>query len=234
VDAFAAYSAFEGALAALFHRQRTGEGQLVQVNMLDAIIAAQMQEISVRTVGGVPQTRGEAIHAHSYIRAPYGIFPTRDGYLAISFAEPAVLAGLMDDARLAAYDAERDGFSRREEISALVEENLRKRTTAEWIEELGAAGVWCGPVYGYDDLLTDPQVIHNGSFVTYDHPTEGTVTTPGFPFRLSLSPQTVDRPAPVNGQHSHEVLRELGLSDDHIDRLERDGVIVRARPTARG
>jgi crotonobetainyl-CoA:carnitine CoA-transferase CaiB-like acyl-CoA transferase len=233
VDAFAAYSAFEGALAALFHRQRTGEGQLVQVNMLDAIIAAQMQEISVRTVGGVPQTRGEAIHAHSYIRAPYGIFPTGDGYLALSFAEPAVLARLMEDPRLAAYEAERDGFREREAISTLVEENLRKRTTAEWIEELGAAGVWCGPVYGYDDLLTDPQVRHNGSFVTYDHPTEGTVTTPGFPFKLSRSAQAVDRPAPVNGEHSHEVLRELGLSEDRIDRLEKDQVIVRARPAAR-
>ncbi|MEU3657415.1 CoA transferase [Streptomyces sp. NPDC032161] len=225
VDAFAAYSAFEGALSALFHRLRTGRGQLVEVNMLDAIIAAQMQEITVRTVGGVRQSRTEHVHAHSYIRAPYGIYPTRDGYLALSFAEPATLAELMGDPRLAEYEAERDGFAKRDEISALVEENLRAGTTSHWLETLGRAGVWCGPVYDYDQLLSDPQVVHNGSFVTYEHPTEGTVTTPGFPFRMAASPQTVERPAPVNGQHTREVLNELGLSEDAVDRLAKDGVV---------
>ncbi|MDT0444710.1 CaiB/BaiF CoA transferase family protein [Streptomyces johnsoniae] len=228
VDAFAAYSAFEGALAALFHRQRTGEGQLVRVNMLDAIICAQMQEITVRTVGGVPQTRGEGIHAHSYIRAPYGIYPTADGYLALSFAEPAVLAELFGEPRLAPFEAERDGFTRREEISALVEEHLGRETTGHWLEVLGGAGVWCGPVHSYEDLLTDPQVVHNGSFVSYEHPTEGQVTTPGFPFDLSASPQSVARPAPVNGQHSREVLRDLGLSEEAVEGLIANGAVFAA------
>ncbi|RKN43935.1 CaiB/BaiF CoA transferase family protein [Streptomyces hoynatensis] len=230
VDAFAAYSAFEGALAALFHRQRTGEGQLVRVNMLDAIISAQMQEITVHTVGGVPQSRAAGIHAHSYIRAPYGIYPTSDGYLALSFAEPAVLARVFEEPGLAPFDAERDGFRAREEISALVEKHLRRRPTGHWLEALGAAGVWCGPVYSYEDLLTDPQVAHNGSFVTYEHPTEGRVTTPGFPFALSAAPQTVERPAPVNGQHSREILRELGMTEEAVARLEKDGVVVSAPP----
>ncbi|MET7640937.1 CoA transferase [Streptomyces sp. NPDC005438] len=233
VDAFAAYSAFEGALAALFHRQRTGEGQLVEVNMLDAIIAAQAQEISVRTVGGVPQTRTEHIHAHSYIRAPYGIYPTRDGYLALSFAEPATLATLLDEPRLAHLDAERDGFTHREEISSLVEERLREADTAHWLDVLGEAGVWCGPVYDYDDLLQDPQVRHNRSFVTYEHPTEGEVTTPGFPFRLSASPQAVLRPAPRNGEHTREVLHDLGLDEETVRRLEKENVIHSA-PASEG
>ncbi len=73
-DAVTAYTAFEGALAALLHRERTGEGQLVQVNMLDAIVAIQMQELSVFTVGNKPQVRSAEPHAHSYIRAPYGVF----------------------------------------------------------------------------------------------------------------------------------------------------------------
>ncbi|WP_049579006.1 CaiB/BaiF CoA transferase family protein [Streptomyces sp. SBT349] len=231
VDAFAAYSAFEGALAALFHRQRTGEGQLVRVNMLDAIICAQMQEISVRTVGGVPQTRGERIHAHSYIRAPYGIYPTADGYLALSFAEPATLAELFGEPRLAPFEAERDGFTRREEISALVEEHLRRETTAHWLDTLGGAGVWCGPVHSYEDLLSDPQVVHNESFVSYEHPTEGWVTTPGFPFTLSAGPQSVERPAPLNGQHSREVLRDLGMSEEAVEGLIADGAVFAAATT---
>ncbi|MEB4614244.1 CaiB/BaiF CoA transferase family protein [Leucobacter sp. M11] len=225
VDAFAAYSAFEGALAALFHRERTGEGQLVRVNMLDAIIAAQMQEISVRTVGGVRQEPSEQIHAHSYIRAPYGVYPTRDSFLAISFAEADVLGQVFADPRFDAYDSERDGFRLRDEISALVTEHLATQTTEHWLRVLGDAGVWVGPVYSYEELLEDPQVKHNGSFVEYEHPTEGLVTTPGFAFDLVGTPQSVERPAPVNGQHSREVLREIGIPEDRILALLASGAM---------
>ncbi|MDF2443924.1 MAG: hypothetical protein JWR01_2127 [Subtercola sp.] len=223
VDAFAAHSAFEGALAALLHRFRTGEGQLVEVNMLDAIIAAQMQEISVHTVGGIPQVPSAEIHAHTYIRAPYGVFPTSDGFLAISFAECAVLAEIFADPRLAGFDSERDGFRHRDEISRYTAEGLAANTTEHWLRVLGDAGVWVGPVYSYDELVDDPQVIHNQSFVEYEHPTEGRVKTPGFNFRLSGSPQTVDRPAPLAGQHTQELLLEIGLDEEQIASLERDG-----------
>src|SRR3546814_15345860 len=87
-DAITAYTAFEGALAALLHRERTGEGQLVQVNMLDAMAAVQMQEISVHTVGGKAQTRSAEPHAHRYIRAPHGLFETADHYIFVSFPSP--------------------------------------------------------------------------------------------------------------------------------------------------
>ncbi len=85
VDAVTAYTAFEGALAALLHKERTGEGQLVQVNMLDAIVTLQMQELSVFTVGGRPQQRSAEPHAHVYIRAPYGAFATSDSFIIIAF-----------------------------------------------------------------------------------------------------------------------------------------------------
>ena len=74
VDAITGYGAFEGALAGLLHRERTGEGQLVTVNMLDSAIAVQAQELSIFTVGGIPQQRGREAHGHAYIRAPYGTF----------------------------------------------------------------------------------------------------------------------------------------------------------------
>ncbi|MGB3483304.1 MAG: CoA transferase, partial [Mycobacterium sp.] len=226
-DAFTAYSAFEGTLAALFHRERTGVGQLVEVNMLDSIIAAQMQELSVATVGKVKQTPATEIHAHSYIRAPYGIFPTSDGYVALSFAEMDVLAKVFDDPRFLEFDAERDGFTHRDAIASLVTENLAKGTAAHWIDTLGADGVWVGPVHDYTTLLDDPQVRHNGSFVEYDHPTEGRVKTPGFAFKLSESSQEVVRPAPLNGQHTAEILSELGLAASEIESLENDGAVHR-------
>ena len=222
-DAITAYSSVEGVLAALLHRERTGQGQLVQVNMLDALIAMQTQELSVRTVGGVRQQRGHEIHAHSYIRAPYGIYPTGDGYLSLAFGDMRVLATLFDDPALADLDG--DGFTRRDEISAAVGRHLLRETTAHWLDTLGAAGVWVGPVYSYEELLQDPQVAHNGSFITYDHPTEGTVTTPGFPFRMAATPLRMDRPAPTVGQHTTELLTELGLAPERIAGLRESSAV---------
>lgn len=223
-DAVTAYSSFEGVLAALLHRERTGEGQLVQVNMLDAVIAMQMQELSVHTVGGVPQTRSQEVHAHSYIRAPYGIFSTADGYISLAFAELSVLAEVLAAPSLAELDAERDGFVRRDEISAAVSAALRTESTDHWLTKLRERGIWCGPVYSYADLRTDPQVLHNESFVTYEHPTEGTVTTPGFPYRFSETPAAVRRPAPLTGEHTDELLAELGVSAERRAELVRRGV----------
>lgn len=225
-DAVTAYGAFEAALAALLHRERTGEGQLVEVNMLDSIIAFQMQELSIYTVGGVPQQRAQEVHAHTYIRAPYGIFATADGYLTLAFADLDVLSRVLDVPELAGLDAEAVGFTRRDEISGLVSAAMRTRTSDEWFAALREHGIWCGPVYDYGDVVDDPQVRHNGSFVTYDHPTEGTVTTPGFPYRFSRTPAEVRRPAPLAGEHTAEVLAEIGVEPERARQLQADGVVA--------
>ena len=224
-DAITAYTAFEGALAALLHRERTGEGQLVEVNMLDAMTAVQMQEISVHTVGGKPQTRSAEPHAHSYIRAPYGVFETADHYIVVAFASLDAFGRLIGEPSFAGMDDETDSWAHRDEIFAKTRERLKAKTTAEWLDILLPAGVWAGPVHGYAELVDDPQVRHNGSFIEYDHPSEGRVKTPGFPIRFSKSPSTLDRGAPQVGEHSREILAEAGIAADAIDRLLAGGVV---------
>jgi len=226
VDAVAAARAFEGALAALFQRTRTGRGQHVTVNMLDAITSLQMQELSVHTVGQVPQERSAEPHAHVYIRAPYGSFATADGFIVIAFPPLDVLGRVIGAPELEAMEAERDGFARRDEIHRLTAERLATRPSAEWLEAFAEAGIWAGPVYTYADLAADPQAAHNGSFVTYDHATEGRVTTPGFPYRFSDAPLEVARGAPLAGEHSAEVLGELGYGEAEIARLVADGIVA--------
>ncbi|MEW2500857.1 CoA transferase [Amycolatopsis sp. NPDC047767] len=226
IDAITAYSAFEGALAALLHRERTGEGQLVTVNMLDAAIAVQMQELSVFTVGGVPQRRGSEAHGHTYIRAPYGVFETADGHLALAMPPLGALAVALDLPELSTMDTDVDGHAKRDEITALVRERLPERSTDDWLARLHEAGIWAGPVYSYADLLQDPQVVHNGSFVRYEHATEGPVTTPGFPYGFSATPPSVRRGAPVTGEHSGEILRELGYAPERIAALVHDKVVL--------
>jgi crotonobetainyl-CoA:carnitine CoA-transferase CaiB-like acyl-CoA transferase len=225
VDAIAAYNAFEGVLAALLHRERTGEGQLVQVNMLDAIATIQMQELSVFTIGGKPQKRSAEPHAHVYIRAPYGAFATSDGYIIVAFPPLKKLGEVIGEESFLAMDDEADSWSRRDEIFAKTRERLKMKTSAEWLALMRAADIWCGPVYGYEDLINDPQVKHNGTFIEYDHPTEGRIKAPGFPIRFSKTPSRVERGAPLTGQHTREVLTEAGYDADRIESLRNAGVI---------
>lgn len=226
VDAITAYTAFEGVLAALLHRERTGEGQKVEVNMLDAITTIQMQELSVFTVGGKPQERSAEPHAHVYIRSPYGTFATRDGYLALAMPPMEALAKAFADDRFLAFDAEHDGWARRDELFAMVREALPAQTTEHWMALFDELGVWAAPVYGYADLVADPQIAHNGTFIEYDHPTEGRVKTPGFPIRFSKTPSSVERGAPLAGEHSRAVLLEAGFSDTDIDAMIAEGSVA--------
>lgn len=226
VDAITAYTAFEGALAALFHRERTGEGQLVQVNMLDAITTIQMQELSVFTVGGKPQKRSAEPHAHVYIRAPYGAFATSDGFIIVAFPKLKTLGEVIGEESFLTMVDEVDTWTRRDEIFAKTRDRLKTKSSAEWLELMRAADIWCGPVYGYADLVEDEQIKHNGTFVEYDHPTEGHVKTPGFPIKFSKTPSTVDRGAPITGQHTREVLQEAGYDEARIASLIADGAIA--------
>lgn len=226
VDAITAYNAFEGALAALFHRERTGEGQLVQVNMLDAITTIQMQELSVFTVGGKPQQRSAEPHAHVYIRAPYGAFATSDGFIIVAFPKLRTLGEVIGEDSFLTMDDEVDTWTRRDEIFSKTRDRLKTKTSAEWLALLRAADIWCGPVYGYADLVEDEQIRHNGTFVEYEHPTEGKVKTPGFPIRFSRTPSKVERGAPVTGEHTEEILKEAGYDDETIAALVSGGAIV--------
>ena len=228
-DAITAYTAFEGALAALLHRERTGEGQLVQVNMLDAVTTIQMQELCVFTVGGKLQSRSAEPHAHCYIRSPYGAFATSDGYIILAFPNLKKLGELIGEARFAAFTDETDAWTYRDEIFARTRARLVERNSAEWLELFRANDIWSGPVYGYAQLLNDPQVAHNGTFIEYDHHTEGRVKTPGFPYRFSKTPPAVARGAPLAGEHSREILEAAGYGPEEVDRMISSGAVDQYR-----
>ncbi|MGN8552927.1 UNVERIFIED_CONTAM: CoA transferase [Microbacterium sp. SLM126] len=232
-DAVTASTAFEGVLAALLHRERTGEGQLVTVNMLDAVTTLQMQELSVFTVGRKAQQRSDEPHAHVYIRAPYGVFRTSDGFLALAFADPAQLGLLIGEPAFEGWTGEVEGWTRRDELASLLQARLLEHTTEHWLEVLGGAGMWVGPVYGYEELVRDPQIVHNGTFIEYDHPTEGRVKTPGFPYRFSRTPARVERGAPRVGEHTREVLAEVGYDEAAVDAMVSTGAAAVLEETVR-
>lgn len=226
MDAVTASTAFEAVLAGLLHKERTGQGQLITVNMLDSIIALQLQEMSVYTQGKVRATRTDEPHAHTYIRAPYGAFETADREITLAFPALPKLGALLDLPELLGMDSEVDGFTQRDTVFRLVAGKLRERTAQEWLELFDANGIWAGPVYGYADIPDDPQVKHNGSLLSYEHPTEGTVTTPGFPIHFTRTPSALRHPTPLVGQHSRDILREAGISEQRVDALLNSGAVT--------
>jgi crotonobetainyl-CoA:carnitine CoA-transferase CaiB-like acyl-CoA transferase len=226
VDAVTAAASSEAVIAALLHRERTGEGQLVTVNMLDVVTTLQMQEISVHTVGKLEQKRSAQPHGHSYIRAPYGVFATSDDYLALAFPSLKQLGELIGEDSFLNYDDEIDSWSHRDEIFEKTQKRLLAKSAKEWLIIFRENGIWAGEVYGYKELVNDPQIAHNGTFVEYDHPTEGHVKTPGFPYKFSQTPAQVYRGAPRVGEDTTEILTGLGYKAGEIKDLLASGNIL--------
>ncbi len=226
VDAVTAAAASEATIAALLHRERTGQGQMVSINMLDVITTLQMQEISVHTVGKVQQTRSAQPHGHSYIRAPYGIFATADSFVALAFPPLKLLGELIGEESFLNYDDETDSWKHRDQIFERTQFHLKSKSTEEWLAIFREHGIWAGDVYGYKELVNDPQIIHNQTFVEYEHPTEGLVKTPGFPYKFSQTPAQVFNGAPQVGEHTVEVLTGIGFSEQAIAELIQSKNVV--------
>jgi formyl-CoA transferase len=215
--------------AALTHRERTGEGQYIDLALLDTIVAFGANQIFNYFVSGkVPGRYGNA-HANL---VPYEVFPTADGHLILaagndgqwqSFCEAAGKPGLAADPR---FRTNPDRIRNRNELIPLVRVIMKERTRRDWIERLDAAGVPCGPINDYREVFDDPQVRYRGLKIEIPHPQSGSLAGIASPMRFSKTPVRYELPPPLLGQHTREVLGELlGMPRDEIDRLAAAKVI---------
>ena len=209
-------------LAALYHRTQTGEGQKIEVNLLQSVLAFEMQDFFTVQNLGRKFERPESGIAHPGNGAPFGIYATADGHLSIAMSPWSRIVKAVGDEELAKFDDPQMLFERRDEIHAELQERLLKRTTAEWLEIMLDLDIWCAPVHSQDEVADDPQVRHLGAFKEIEHPRAGRVKVTDIPFRMSRTPGKITRPAPLRGQHGPEILAELGMDAstiaDYIDR----------------
>ncbi len=214
-----------GILAALFHRERTGEGQHVEITMLQSALDLQLEPITYFLNGGFISRPNEPIGS-GFHQAPYGIYQTRDGYLALSLNPIRKLRlALGGVPELEPYEPADCLLPKRDEIYRLVAPILQTRTTGEWLEILRAAGVWCAPANDYAQTFADPGVQYLDPLLEIDHPRAGSVRLLKHPIRYSVGEPSLNRLPPEVGADTVEVLREIGYADEEIERLERDGVI---------
>ncbi|MCW3001392.1 MAG: hypothetical protein JWQ20_690 [Conexibacter sp.] len=210
-DTYAAAQGVQGILAALLVRERTGQAQRVDVSLLEAILTAQAYRIVCD-----PQTMELPAFDDT---VPYGAFQGGDGrWLAIAVVSAAnwsglcevlILPELIDDPRFATNPAR---VEHRETLLGLLQARIAERPAAAWVQALEAAGVPCGPVQDLPDLMADPLLLETGVLTEIEHPVAGRVRTLGTPVRLSGTPSRVGRAAPLLGQHTDEVLAEIGMT----------------------
>ena len=217
-----------GILAALAARGRTGLGQHVDTSLLETPIAWSIYEASSYfATGEVPVRLGPGHRAS----APYQAFRTKDAWINLGGGSPGfwpkicALLGvpeLVDDPR---FRSPGDRVRHRKELEALLQPHFQKETTATWLDRFEAEGVPAGPILTYDQVFADPHVVHREMAVPIDHPIAGRTRVLGIPIKLSRTPGRIRRPAPTLGQHTAEVLGELGYDAEAIRRLRTEGVI---------
>jgi len=236
-DEVGGLAAVEGVLLALLHRGKTGKGQKVDISLLDSILALfTFQAQGYFVTGQSPRRRG---NLHPTL-TPYESFATQDGnfILAVgneghwrSFRQAlqavadetngSLLHGL-DDERFAS-NASRLGH--REELRSILDQLLPSRTTDEWLEMLSAAGVPCGRINRVSDTLESEVLRARDMVQEVDHPKAGRIRLLGIPVKLSDSPGEIRLPPPLLGEHTDEILIDLGYSTDDIQQMRADGVV---------
>ncbi len=216
--------------AALIHQQKTGEGQYIDMALLDVQVATLAnQAMNYLASGSNPRRLG---NAHLNI-VPYQAFQTGDGHIILAigndaqfqrFCEASGRPELAADAR---FLKNSDRVKYRDLLIPLVVDIMQAKTSQWWLEELNARGIPCGPINDLDQVFADPQVQHRGMRLELEHTMAGKVASVANPIKMSTTPLAYERAPPMLGQHTDEVLLGiLGLPADAIDRLRNAAVIA--------
>ena len=229
VDLFTGMYASSAILAAVIHRDRNGEGQYIDMALLDTQVAMLANISSNYLCSGVSPHRWGNAHPNV---VPYQTFQTSDSWIIVAvgndsqfrnFMKAGNREALADDPRFETNPAR---IEHRAALIPLLAEMVKEKTKAQWITLLEAAGVPCGPINNLQEVFENEQVIARGIEMHVPHPTAGTMKLVASPMRLSKTPVEVRMPPPLLGQHTDEVLRdELGMSASQINELHQRGIV---------
>lgn len=226
-DAHSATLAAVGILAAINNREKTGMGHKVDVNLLESVLNLQMEPFAyyLNTPEKVWPTQLSTGLANRFQGSPYGVYETEDGYICLSLCKHADMVRVFEPGCLDRF-TEQDAIEQRDAYDAVVAEQLKKKTTAEWCRIFTQHGIWHVKPYTYQDIEQDPQVRWNNSILTMHHPVAGDVRVLNHPIKydgksapLRILPQS-------KGASTREVLSQIGYTQQEIQDLYRRGVVT--------
>ena len=232
IDLFAGSHAATGILAALRHRDRTGEGQRVDLSLLESSLAALANQASAYLMAGVVHERLGNAHPHI---VPTNAYPSTDGSVMVCVGnDPQFrkLCGLLDAPELAddpRFATNRDRVAHRHELDAELAARFAERSGRALTEQADAIGVPMAPILELDEVFAQPQVAARDMLIEFDHPTVGRMRQVGFPIKFERTPATLRYPPPLLGQHTEEVLREIGMTEADMGGLADEGIVGNVR-----
>lgn len=226
-DYVAATNAALAICAALFEREREGRGRRVDVSLRDGLLAVQSGWWALYFASGrQPERTGTA----SPFLAPNQIFPTADGHMALAIVSDRHFAILCEELGRPdlseRYPTNADRMEGRNELIEALTAIFTTDTTEAWVERLDAAGLPVGRVLDFAGVEADPQIAHNEMVAEWDHPKIGKVKGIGSPMRVDGTAARAETAPPALGQHTREVLEELGAPPAEVDRLAAEGAVV--------
>ena len=233
-DQLGALHVVYGVLAALYHREKSGHGQEIQVNLLSSTVALQMQDFMTVLNLGRSFERPLSGIGHAGNGAPFGIYATKDGYISIAMNPWPALVKALGAPELMRHSDPQVLFDQRDSIWEEIQTVISTKTTAEWLDTMLKHDLWVGEVKTQLQVPEDAQVRHLNLFTEIDHPKAGRIQTVNMPVDFSETPGLIRRPPPLVGQHGREILSEIGYSEAEIGRLIADHVISieEPKPTA--
>jgi len=214
-----------GILMALVHRQKTGRGQYIDISMLDGVVSwLSMFASKYFADGQIPERGGMMLNGQFPC---YRVYRTKDDkYISIGALEAKFWKNLCRALRKEDLIPHQYATgSQGDEVVSQLEKVFLTRTRDEWVEYLEDFEICHGPVNDFQETFSDPQVLHRGMVLEVDHPTEGRIRQAGFPIKFSKTPGRARLPSPGYGDHTRQVLEELGYTQGDIEALERSGVI---------
>ncbi len=218
-DQIGAMNMVYGILSSLVWRDRSGKGQEVKVNLLAGMLAHQNQEMVMALNFNEDFQRPKSGIGHPGMDAPFGTYPTRDGWVTIAMSPFATLVSVLGNDDLYEYDDPETLFDKRDEVWRKLAVETAKWTVEGLIEALLAKDIWCGEVKSHLQAAQDPQVQHMGLITSYEHPVAGTVKVVAPAVQFGETPASIARPAPLVGQHTREILAASGFDSAYIDKL---------------
>lgn len=218
-DQVGAMNMVYGILSALLWRERSGKGQEIKVNLLAGMLAHQNQEMVTALNFQEDFQRPNSGIGHPGMDAPFGTYPTTDGWVTIAMSPYATLVGVLGNDDLLIYDDPEILFAKRDEVWRKLAAETGKWSTAALMEAMLGKDIWCGEVKTHLQAAQDPQVKHMGLITSYEHPTAGTVQVVAPAVQFGETPASITRPAPLVGEHTREILEEAGFEQGRIDRL---------------
>jgi crotonobetainyl-CoA:carnitine CoA-transferase CaiB-like acyl-CoA transferase len=203
VDIMAGTHAAQGILAALYKKGRTGEGCLIQVSMFESILDFQFEVLTCYYNDGNQLPIRSAINSgHAYVAAPYGIYKTKDNYIALAMTHIVRLAELLECEPLKKFANQDDWFAKRDEIKQLLAVHLATKESAAWLKILEAADIWCAPVLDYDGLVSQEGYSVLNMEITVKTSNGLSVKTTRCPIRVDGKVLTSAKGAPMLGEHN--------------------------------